>query len=58
MRGLLQECGVLLADEKCNWQPSQTVTWLGFTWKFAEATLHASQERVRKLEAALDSLFF
>lgn len=45
----LQMFGFLIAEQKCNWQPSQTVKWLGLIWDMCVGKVYASPERLDKL---------
>ena len=54
----LQDFGFLIAQEKCQWQPSQSVTWLGFNWCTVTGLLHASEQRIDRLDSALSSLIY
>ncbi|XP_033758108.1 uncharacterized protein LOC117340457 [Pecten maximus] len=49
----LRDYGFLIADEKCQWEPSQDVTWLGYTWAMIEGVLRVSTDRVDRLVSLL-----
>ena len=52
------EFGILLAHEKCNWLPSRKVTWLGHMIDMEKNMLFISDERIKRLQAKLDSVLF
>ena len=52
----LKKLGFILAEDKCQWAPSQIVTWLGLIWNMHEGTLHLTEERALKLMKSLDKL--
>lgn len=54
----LTEFGFLLAHEKCNWFPSRKVTWLGHMIDMEKNMLFISDERIKRLQAKLDSVLF
>ena len=45
----LKRFGFVIANEKCQWQPSQLITWLGLIWDMKSGTLHLTQDRMGKL---------
>ena len=48
------ECSGFVANvEKSHWEPSQELTWLGFTVNLALGTIRTSEERVKSLVSAL-----
>ncbi|MCG7876286.1 MAG: reverse transcriptase domain-containing protein, partial [Candidatus Thiodiazotropha endolucinida] len=58
VRESLPTFGFLIAEAKCNWEPAQVCTWLGYVWNFVKGLLYATEERIGRLEATLDSLLF
>ena len=48
--------GFLLAEEKCKWEPSLKAIWLGHDIDMQEAKLYITEERIRRLEIAIESL--
>ena len=54
----LADFGFLIAHEKCVWQPSQNVNWLGFNWNLTSGSLHATSDRIDRIITALDSLVY
>lgn len=52
----LMSLGFLLAEEKCQWEPVQQAIWLGHYIDMQEAKLYITEERIRRLEIALESL--
>ena len=52
----LQDFGFLIAHDKCVWEPSQVVQWLGFKWFMTTGMLHATDVRIERVETALGSL--
>ena len=45
----LKRFGFIIANEKCQWEPSRIITWLGLIWDMQSGTLHLTQERMGKL---------
>ncbi|MCG7875782.1 MAG: reverse transcriptase domain-containing protein [Candidatus Thiodiazotropha endolucinida] len=58
VRETLLSLGFLLASEKCHWQPCQQVTWLGHFLDMKEAKLYITEERIKRLETAIDSMIY
>ena len=58
VRESIPKFGFLIAEAKCCWEPAQVCTWLGYVWNFVEGILYATEERILRLEATLDSLLF
>ena len=54
----LGEFGFLLADEKCNWIPSQTACWLGHDIDMKKNMLFITKDRIERLEMKLKSVMF
>lgn len=54
----LTEFGFLLAVEKCHWAPVLRMTWLGFVLDMAVGKVFVTEERIQKLEAAIESFLF
>lgn len=50
--------GFLIAEDKCCWEPAQVSIWLGYLWNFVTGMLYVTEERIARLEMALDSLMF
>ena len=48
--------GFLLAEEKCKWEPSLQAIWLGHDIDMQEAKLYITEERITRLEIAIESL--
>ena len=44
----LDSAGFLLANEKCNWIPTQEVDWLGWRWNTVSNSVKISDRRVKK----------
>ena len=44
----LQDFGFLIAHDKCVWEPSQVVQWLGFKWCMTTGMLHGNGCKNRK----------
>ncbi|KAK3083122.1 hypothetical protein FSP39_014546 [Pinctada imbricata] len=49
VRNDLIKFGFLIADEKCSWEPSQTLVWLGLVWDTREGKLMVTQKRLHKI---------
>ena len=58
VRQTLLDFGFLLAHEKCNWFPSEKVTWLGHTIDMEKKLLFISDEKIKRLQAKLVSVAF
>ena len=52
----LIDFGFLIADEKCQWIPSQIIVWLGYLWNSKSGKLQVTYERICKAESLLDEL--
>ena len=52
----LIDFGFLIADEKCQWIPSQIIVWLGYLWNSKSGKLQVTNERICKAESLLDEL--
>ncbi|VDI24509.1 Hypothetical predicted protein [Mytilus galloprovincialis] len=50
---VLKASGFLIAEDKCNWTPSQNVVWLGLVWQFDKGMVSVTERRLSKL---LDTL--
>ena len=57
-RDSLISLGFLLADEKCQWTPVQQVTWLGHYIDMESGRIFITQDRIKRLEVAIDSLLY
>lgn len=56
VRGDLNLAGVRLADEKCQWHPSETVDWLGFTIDLGSKEVKVSESRISTAEDRLEEI--
>ncbi|XP_053375474.1 uncharacterized protein LOC123557092 isoform X1 [Mercenaria mercenaria] len=52
----LIDLGFLLAEEKCCWNPSQIVCWLGHILNYRSNCMFISEERILRLEMSLKSV--
>ena len=43
-------------DEKCVWQPTQSLTWLGLNWNGDTGTISITSKRMEKVDKALRNL--
>ncbi|XP_033732588.1 uncharacterized protein LOC117322003 [Pecten maximus] len=50
----LADYGFIIAQDKCEWQPTQFVTWLGYTWSMSEGVVRVTNGRVERLLLLLD----
>lgn len=57
-RETLLSLGFLLAEEKCQWMPNQRVTWLGHNINMSVGKLFITEERIDRLEMAIQSLLY
>ena len=51
-----ESLGFLLAKEKCKWEPSLQAIWVGHDIDMQEAKLYITEEKIRRLEIAIESL--
>jgi hypothetical protein len=58
VRESLLKFGFLIADEKCDWQPSSLATWLGYTWDMAEGVVRVTSARLDRLLVCLNNILF
>ena len=49
----LSRAGLLVNYEKCVWQPTQSLTWLGFNWNGDTGTIRITSKRIEKVDKAL-----
>jgi hypothetical protein len=47
---------LLVNDEKCVWQPTQSLTWLGLNWNGDTGTISITSKRIEKVDKALRNL--
>lgn len=47
--------GFLVAIEKCQWEPTQKLEWLGLSWK-TQKKVSVSRGRIEKLEMSLKNI--
>ena len=52
----LQRLGFLIAVEKCHWQPTQEVVWLGLVWNTKLDKVKVSDKRIEKLKQNLENI--
>ena len=53
----LSRPGLLLVnDEKCVWQPTQSLTWLGLNWNGETGTISITSKRIEKVNKAFQNL--
>ena len=50
--------GFLIAEDKCHWEPCQSLVWLGLVWDMKEGKLKVTQDRIEKMMKNMDSLFY
>ena len=48
--------GSIYSKKKCIWEPTQIMTWLGFTWNSIDGTVAAADHRVVKIKSTCSSL--
>ena len=53
----LLKFGFVIAEEKCKWEPSQNLIWLGLEWDLKEGKLRVTQERIDKILKSIEVLF-
>ncbi|VDI20858.1 Hypothetical predicted protein [Mytilus galloprovincialis] len=54
VRYALRSAGFLIAEEKCSWEPSQSVTWLGLVWDMKDGIVYVTETRLNKLKDTLN----
>ena len=52
----LSRAGLLVNDEKCVWQPTQSLTRLGLNWNGDTGTISITSKRIEKVDKALRNL--
>lgn len=48
--------GFILADEKCQWKPSQEIIWLGLVWDTEINKTSVSNPRIQKLQGNIQNI--
>jgi hypothetical protein len=48
----LSRAGLLVNDEKCVWQHTQSLTWLGLNWNGDTGTISIISKRIEKVDKA------
>ena len=56
IRQSLKEFGFLLSEEKCQWQPSLEVSWLGYFLCMKTGRFFISSERIDRTEASIKDM--
>ena len=51
----LNELGFVIAEEKCEWIPSNKAIWLGLFWDFQEGKVYVTDGRIHKLRKSIES---
>lgn len=54
----LPEFGLLIAIDKCHWEPVFRLEWLGYCLDMSVARIYVTDERIKRLEAAIDSVLY
>lgn len=54
----LTEFGFLLASDKCQWMPVTKLPWLGYLLDMAMGKLFVTDERISRLEIAIESFLY
>ena len=52
----LNQFRFLIADNKCSWKPMLQAVWLGYFWNMIEGKLYVTEDRIRRIEVAIESL--
>ena len=55
VRHTLLELGFLLSDEKCQWVPALTITWLGYFLNMGSGKFYITKDRIKRIQMALHS---
>lgn len=53
VKGDLGKLGFGLSNNKCNWKPALTQTWLGHVFNMTENRLYVTETRVTNLKESL-----
>ena len=53
IRKVLKSSGFLVAEDKCVWEPTQEIKWLGLIWNSTEKCLRISDSRIGDLTECL-----
>lgn len=52
----LYDLGFLIAEEKCSWEPTDELIWLGLVWNLTNGMVYVTQERVSKLKKKIENM--
>ena len=50
VRSDLMELGLVLSEEKCQWDPVQRFQWCGFLWDLAEFRVEVPDDKVARIK--------
>ena len=50
VRSDLKELGLVLSEEKCQWDPVQHLEWCGFLWNLAEFRVKVPDDKVVRIK--------
>ena len=56
VREQLEKFGFLLAHDKCSWNPSQNIVWLGLQWDFQNGLVRVSEKRINRVKSLADDI--
>ena len=56
IRSDLLKTGFIVNDDKCTWQPTQSLTWLGLDWNGQTGTISITPKRIGKVMNVLQNL--
>ncbi|XP_053398203.1 uncharacterized protein LOC128556647 [Mercenaria mercenaria] len=45
--------GFLIAEDKCHWEPCQSIVWLGYLWDTCRGIFMVTEDRIQKTERLL-----
>ncbi|XP_060080812.1 uncharacterized protein LOC132560179 [Ylistrum balloti] len=48
--------GFLIAENKCEWEPTQEVTWLGLRWNMTEGMVYITEKRLVRFETSVKAV--
>ena len=57
MQSDLQAAGLIANNEKCQWEPSQVVEWLGLVWNAKTGTICITENRIQNIIETLRTIF-
>lgn len=53
----LKESGLITNEEKCQWEPCQSLEWLGLVWDSLNGIIRVTDRRIQSILQHLESIF-